>query len=157
MTDRSVTHATFVIERSYDALPARVFAAFADLESKRRWFSGPEEWGLDEHTMDFRVGGWEVNRGGPKGGPVHTFTGYYQDIVPDERIVFTYGMHLDETRISVSLATVELKPEGAGTKLIFTEQGAFLDGWDHPDQREEGTREMLDALGRDLAREPASA
>ena len=64
-------------------------------------------------------------------------------------------MYLDGTRISVSLATVEFRPEGAGTRLIFTEQGAFLDGYDDPAQREQGTRDLLDALGTELRREPA--
>jgi uncharacterized protein YndB with AHSA1/START domain len=77
--------------------------------------------------------------------------------VPDERIVSTYEMHLDETRISVSLATVEFKPEGSGTRLILTEQGAFLDGHDTPAQREHGTGGLLDALGADLQRDPARA
>ena len=63
-----------------------------------------------------------------------------QDIVPDQRIVFAHDMHLDDTRISVSLATVELKPEGAGSRLNFTEQAAFLDGYNDLAMREEGTR-----------------
>jgi hypothetical protein len=58
--------------------------------------------------MDFRVGGREVNSGGPKGGPVLVFNAFYQDIVANERIVYTYDMHLDDQRISVSLATIEL-------------------------------------------------
>jgi uncharacterized protein YndB with AHSA1/START domain len=61
-------------------------------------------------------------------------------------------MHLDDARISVSLATVEFTPEGAGTRLVFTEQGAFLDGYDDPAQRERGTRDLLDALDTALAR-----
>ena len=55
-------------------------------------------------------------------------------------------MHLDGTRISVSLATVELVPEGDGTRLTFTEQAAFLEGGDGPAMREEGTRALLDNL-----------
>ena len=43
MTERSVTHATFVIERTYDASPARVFAAWSEAEAKARWFSCHEE------------------------------------------------------------------------------------------------------------------
>ena len=155
MTERSVTHATFVIERTYDASPARVFAAWADPAVKARWMAGPEEWGPEEFDLDFRVGGREISRGGPKGGPVHAYEARYQDIVPDERIVYTYDMHLDGTRISVSLATVEFRPEGAGTRLVFTEQGAFLDGYDDPAQREQGTRDLLDALATALRREPA--
>src|SRR2546429_523910 len=157
MTERSVTHATFVVERTYDAPPARVFAAWANPAAKARWFAGPDEWGPGEHELDFRVGGREISRGGPKGGPVHAFDGRYHDIVPDQRIVYTYDMHLDDTRISVSLATVELKPAGTGMRLTFTEQGAFLDGHDTPAQREQGTGALLDALGAELRREPASA
>jgi uncharacterized protein YndB with AHSA1/START domain len=150
MTERKVTHSTFVVERTYPASPARVFAAFADPKIKDRWFAGPEEWGPDEREMDFRVGGRETSRGGPKGGPVHAFDALYYDIVPNERIVFAYDMHLDDLRISVSLATIELKTDGAGTRLIYTEQGAFLDGFDDPAGREHGTGELLDQLGRVL-------
>jgi uncharacterized protein YndB with AHSA1/START domain len=150
MTERSVTHATFVIERVYPVAPARVFFALSDPVAKARWFGGPEEWGPEKFEMDFRVGGREISSGGPKGGPIHYYDARFQDIVPDQRIVYSYDMHLDERRISVSLATVELKPEGAGTKLIFTEQGAYLDGWDDPAGREHGTGELLDALGASL-------
>ena len=66
-------------------------------------------------------------------------------------------MHLDETRTSVSLATVELEPEGDGTRLIFTEQAVFLDGLDNPAEREQGTRGLLEKLEAELGREPATA
>ena len=76
--------------------------------------------------------------------------------MPNERIIISYDMHLDDKRISVSLATVELKPKGSGTRLVFTEQGAFLDGFDDPGQREKGTLDLLDALGAELERQSAS-
>jgi uncharacterized protein YndB with AHSA1/START domain len=154
---RTVTHATFVVERVYDAPPAMVFAAFAEQEAKAAWFHGPEEWEGDEHTLDFRVGGREKIQGGPKGGQVHTYDGLYYDIVEDERIVLAYEMHLDGKRISVSLATIEFKASGKGTKLTFTEQGAFLDGFDNAADREHGTSEILDQLGRALKRQSAAA
>jgi uncharacterized protein YndB with AHSA1/START domain len=157
MTERSVTHATFVIERTYAATPARVFAAFASRAAKASWFQGPAEWGPSEHELDFKVGGRERVRGGPKGGPIHSFDARFQDIVPDQRIISSYDMHLDDKRISVSLATVELKPAGAGTRLIYTEQGAFLDGYDDAGSREHGTRALLDNLDAALRRESASA
>ncbi len=157
MTERSVTHSTFVIERSYDASPARVYSAWADPIVKRRWFAGPDEWGTGRHELDFRVGGREINRGGPAGGPVYTFNALYQDIVPDQRIVYTYDMHVDDTRLSVSVATIEFLPAETGTQLILTEQGAFLDGLDQPEYREQGTRQLLDALGAELRRQPATA
>ena len=157
MSTRSVTHDTFVIERTYPASPARVFAAWADPAIKSRWFGGPDEWGPSEFDLDFQIGGREISRGGPVGGPVHAYDARYYDIVPNERIVYAYDMHIDATRISVSVATVELKPAGAGTRLIFTEQGAYLDGHDTSAERKHGTGELLDALGAELRREPANA
>jgi uncharacterized protein YndB with AHSA1/START domain len=155
MSERSTEHATLVIERTYPASPARVFNAFADPEAKTRWFVGPDEWELQGgHEIDFRIGGRERLGSGPPGGQVHSFEAVYQDIVPDQRIVYTYDMHLDETRISVSLATIELAPEGDGTRLTFTEQSVFLDGADYPAQREQGTRSLLDKLDAELRREP---
>ncbi len=142
---RSVTHETFAVERTYDAPPERVFQAWADPTEKASWFGG------GEHDLDFRVGGTETNRGGPEGGPVFAFDARYQDIVPGSRIVYSYDMHLDEKRISVSLATVELSASGDGTRLLFTEQGAFLDGLDDAGQRRVGTEQLLDLLGEGLA------
>jgi uncharacterized protein YndB with AHSA1/START domain len=155
MIERSITHATLVVERTYAASPARVFAAWGDPAAKARWFAGPDEWETAEFALDFRVGGREINRGGPPGGPVHTFEGRYHEIVPDQRIVYAYDMYLDETRISVSLATVEFKGAGPGTRLIVTEHGAFLDGHDTSAQREHGIGDLLDALGAELRRESA--
>jgi uncharacterized protein YndB with AHSA1/START domain len=157
MTERSVTHATLAIERTYDATPARVFAAWADPAAKARWFAGPEGWESGGYELDFRVGGKECAVGGPPGGPIHRYDARYYDIVPDERIVYSYEMHTDDTRISVSLATVEFKPAGVGTRLIVTEQGAFLDGYDTPALREQGTIDLLDALAEELRGGPGGA
>jgi uncharacterized protein YndB with AHSA1/START domain len=136
MSQRSTQHATFVIERHYDAPPVRVFAAWATREAKARWFAGPSEWIENDREFDFRVGGRERLVGVWPGGRVSTFDARYQDIVPNERIIYAYDMHLGETKISVSLATVEFRPAGAGTRLILTEQGAFLDGYDDSGSRE---------------------
>jgi len=147
---RTVQHATFVIDRTYDAPVKAVFAAWADPKAKARWFVGPDDWETSNHALDFRVGGREQVSGGPPGGAVHSYDARYQDIVPDRRIVYSYDMHLDAARISVSLATVELLPEGEGTRLVFTEQGAYLDGYDDAGAREEGTRGLLDNLAAAL-------
>ena len=151
MAKRSVTHATFVIERRYPSTPSQVFHALADKEAKSKWFADPRQGGRKPALeMDFRVGGRESNSGGPEGGPVHRFNAIYQDIVENEPIIYAYDMHIGDQRISVSLATIELAPDGKGTRLTFTEQGAFLDGYDDPAGREHGTGELLDALGRAL-------
>jgi uncharacterized protein YndB with AHSA1/START domain len=108
---RSVVHGAFHLERSYDATPEQVFRALSDEAAKSRWFYGPEGWRLIERAMDFRVGGRERVKGGSEGGVTTTFDAIYHDIVPRERIVYTYEMHVDERKISVSLATLEIEPQ----------------------------------------------
>jgi uncharacterized protein YndB with AHSA1/START domain len=144
----SVSHDTFVIERTYDIPVAQVFRAWADPVLKARWFAGSAEALGADYQLDFRVGGHEVNRGGPPGGSVYTYDSQYRDIVPEQRIVYTYEMSADENRISVSVATVQFHDHGATTQLVLTEQGVFLDGHDTVAQREEGTRGLLDSLAR---------
>jgi uncharacterized protein YndB with AHSA1/START domain len=146
MTLSTVAHDTFVIERTYNAPVAQVFRAWADPILKARWFAGSAEALGAGYELDFRVGGREANRGGPPGGPVYTYESQFRDIVPEQRIVYTYEMHADETRISVSVATVEFRSHDATTQLVLTEQGVFLDGHDTVTQREEGTRSLLDSL-----------
>jgi len=151
MTKRSATHATFILERVYPVAPERVFNAFADPTAKAKWFGGPPEWGPGKQSMDFRVGGRETSVGGPKGGPLISFRAIYLNIVPNERIIYAYDMDFDGKPISASLATIEITPEGSGTRLKVTEQGAYLDGYDDAGKREHGTRELLEKLGASLA------
>ena len=151
MSNRSATHSTFVIERDYDVSAARVFAAWADKSAKERWF-GPSE---GEHELDFREGGREHFEAAVEGA-VYSYDALYEDIVQDERIVYTYKMHRDGVRMSVSVTTVELLADGDGTHLRYTEQGVFLDGQDKPELRERGTKEILDKLGEALAQGAAT-
>ena len=153
MKPRATEHATFVIERKYSQAPARVFAAWAEPEAKARWFVGPSQSRSEGYQLDFRVGGREHLEVTPLGGEVHLFDCVYQDIVPGERIVYCYDMHIGAARISVSLATVEFKPSGTGTQLVFTEQVVFLDGYDDAGSRERGTADLLDKLALSLGTE----
>ena len=150
--NRQVTHATFSLERSYPVPPARVFAAWADPATKARWFTPSPDSG---HQLDFRVGGREVATGGPEGGPLMTFETFYRDIVPQQRIVYTSTLSTESDLVTVSLTTVEFMPgEDGGTRLVLTEQGAYLDGREEPAWRERGTADQLEALAAELKEEP---
>jgi uncharacterized protein YndB with AHSA1/START domain len=152
MTERSVVHATFVIERTYPALPARVFKAFADETAKSKWFGGPGAVVL-ERAFDFRVDGVEIMVGRHPSGVVSAFYCTYHDIVPDQRIVYAYRMTLDGVPISSSLATIEIRSEGPGARLTLTEYGAYFDGYDDAGKREHGTGWLMDKLGESLQAE----
>lgn len=156
MTESAVTHATFVIERSYAASPAKVFAAFADPAKKRRWYAGDRGPLLEAQQTDFRIGGhdrtiFRMGEDTPLPGEAIVNDTVYQDIVPDRRIVFAYTMSMKGRPFSASLSTVELLASGQGTQLIFTEQAAFFENSDGPKMREEGWSGLLDSLGRELA------
>ncbi|WP_024801862.1 SRPBCC domain-containing protein [Nocardia sp. BMG51109] len=125
MPEQSVTHATFTIERDYPAAPDRVFAAWPDPATKARWFAGGTH---DGHELGFET--------------------TYQEIVPDERIVYTSAPSTGGTVATVSLTTVEFVAAEDGTRLVLT---AYLDGHEQPARREQGTGDQLDALGKELA------
>lgn len=144
-------HATFVIDRTFDAPVARVFKAFSDKDAKARWFGGGDKWKTIERSFDFRVGGKESAVGQWDGGAITDFRATYYDIVPDRRIVYAYDMYYDKRHLSVSLATIEFSSEGDGTRMKLTEQGAFLDGYDDIGSRERGTIDLMNRLAATLA------
>jgi uncharacterized protein YndB with AHSA1/START domain len=146
MSDRSVTHDTIAIERTFDASPARVFAAWASSKARARWAVPKDEWESAQDSDDFRVEGREVRRFGPKGDPRYRAVTNYLDIVPDRRIIMAGTMFAAELPISCSLATVEFLEHGRATRMIYTEQAAFLDGRDTPQSRRQGWGTNLDKL-----------
>ena len=162
MTDRSVIQDTFAIERVYTAALSRVFAAFASAEAKAGWgaISGRE---LDREAsfqeFDFRPGGRERFAFKMR-GMTYRYNALYYDIVPDQRIVYSYEMYAEDARISVSVATIEFAKSGSDTVLTWTEHGVYLDGIDGaqaPTMRVGGTSKLLDSLTQYLQRTRSDA
>ncbi len=147
----AITHATFCLERVYDAAPARVFHAFTDPDARRRWFFKTDSWSLHKHSGgELGIGAQESSLFSPPGETVLiTNDSIYLDVVENERLIFAYSMTLGGAALSSSLATVEFRAEGKGTRIVFTEQGAYLDG--NVAGREEGTRLMLESLAEEIA------
>ena len=148
----SIVHDKFTIERIYDATPAEVFAAWANPKLKARWFIGPEGWQQTQRELDFRVGGEEVLRGEFPNGTTTSFVARYYEIEPNERLVYIYDMHLSGKHHSLSLATVEFRPAAGGTRMLFTEAVAFLDGTSDASGRERGTAVHFDRIPSVLSR-----
>ena len=98
------------------------------------------------------MGGREYGRFRRGNGPETRNETVYLDIVPDRRIVMAYTMAFNGKNISASLGTVEFEAAGAGTRLIYTEQGAFFDGADGPSSRKQGWRGLLESLAAMLGR-----
>ena len=158
MTQHLVIHDTFVIKRTYPAPVARVFAAFTSREAKDAWGDtgdlDPTEPGADAGVseFDFQVGGHERFEVGMQ-GVSYRYDATYYDIVPNQRIIYSYEMYANDVRSSVSVATIEFVSVEGGTALAWTEQGAYLngvDGAEAPHLRRGGTSEMLDGLARYL-------
>ncbi|WP_274630314.1 SRPBCC family protein [Arvimicrobium flavum] len=157
MTARSANHSTIVLERTYDASPSRVFAAWSDPEALLRWGSPGEDWDMSFDRFEFRVGGGDVTRFGPAGGPVYFNRTRYEDILQDERIVSTGQMTEGDKLLFVGVLTLEFHPAGSGCRMVMTEQGVFLDGQDVPENHQAGWSHMLDQLGDELDRGRAAA
>jgi uncharacterized protein YndB with AHSA1/START domain len=150
LSDRTVQHDTLTLDRTFDADAARVFAAWASPEARRKWAVPEDGWEIADAQHDFRVGGHEVSHFGPPGDPRYRAETNYFDIVDNVRIVMAGAMYDRDTRISVSLATVEFLTVEAGTRLIYTEQAAFLDGRDTPTSRRQGWSRIFKGLDRFL-------
>ena len=143
-----ILHDRFVIERNFSARPAQVFAAFAQLEAKRRWFACHEGIRLVESRMDFRVGGTERWHGWHKDQVEFINDTVFHHIVTDECIVLSYTMTINARPLSTSLLALEFVPKADGCKLVLTEHLAVLDGSGSAcvSSRIEGTAAGLDNL-----------
>ena len=144
MSDHSVAHGTFVIDRTYNHPVEKVWAAWSDPKLKQQWFGDTS---TPPKVFEFKPGGRESSAGTIPNGPTFNFDLLYQDIIPLSRILYSYDMHMDGKKISVSLAAIEFWPDGKATKLRLTEYGLFLDGLDNVEQRKEGTIGLMDGLG----------
>lgn len=155
MENSKVIHSTFQLERKLKASPERVFAAFADEATKRRWFYESGTHKLEHHELDFKEGGREraqmkMGEGTPVAGKTLVNDGIYEVIVPAQRIVTAYRMSMDGKPFSASLATIEFLPSGSGTDLVFTHQGAYFEGADGPEMRKDGWEKLLNKLMKEL-------
>ena len=147
----TVAHATFVVDRTFDAPLDRVWDAFAVTEQHAQWFGADPGFTETEASEEFRVGGQAVQDGQWHDGPTSRYVATYTDIVERRRIVSTYDMWVGGEHLSTSLSTTELSPVEGGTRVTYTEQAVFLDGKEDGSQRESGFQGIFDTLAAYLA------
>lgn len=152
MTLRPCTlHDTFVITRRFRKPVERLFQAWSSSEAKRAWFSCHADALSSDYSMDFRAGGREINKVVFADGVEHRMEATFIDIVPNARIIYAYEMLVGDSKITVSLATVEFLAHGDGSTMTFTEQLIYLDNLSDPAERRRGTEIGLDNLVLALA------
>lgn len=145
MANTPAIHTSFVLDRTFAASPAEVFHAWADPDAKRAWSDCHADH-TTHYSLDFRIMGRESHRVDDPVRGVQLIEKVFFDIVPARRIVFAYDISLNERRLSVSLVTVEFEAARQGTKMLYSEQLAYLDGHQDLSQRIHGTAEALDRL-----------
>jgi uncharacterized protein YndB with AHSA1/START domain len=110
-----------LIERTYDAPPAQVFAAWTDPALLKQWW-GPPGSVVEVAEVDLRVGG--RYRLGIRRGPHSTYyvSGVYQIVQPPHKLVFTWRWENANTDLGRSLVTIELYAHGDKTNLRLTHE-----------------------------------
>jgi uncharacterized protein YndB with AHSA1/START domain len=143
-------HATISLERFYSAPPGRVFAEFADPAARARW-SPPSGDVLIYDEADFRVGGGDVFRCGPRGDARFRGETRYLVIVPNAQVVFSETIDIDGQRLAVSLTTLDFEPTEGATNLSVTVQIVSFVGPGMVQGYESGNRSALENLALHLA------
>lgn len=157
MNESKIVHDTFVIESTYPCEPAEVFAAFSERDKKEPWFADSTGYETMEYHLDFVTGGTEVLVGRmlpstPVAGAVLKWKSIYADIRPEDRIVFSQVLEMNDRHISCALITVEFLSADTGCTVRLTHQAAFYEGSDGPDMRKMGWQTLLQQLGDQLSR-----
>jgi uncharacterized protein YndB with AHSA1/START domain len=143
-------HATIKLEHSYPARLERVFSEFADPSARARW-SAPSNDILIYDESDFRVGGKDVFRCGPKGDPKFLGETRYLHIVPNARVVSSETVDSEGLRLAVALTTLDFEPTEDGTNLTVTVQMVSFAGPEIIQGYESGNKSALKNLAQYLA------
>jgi uncharacterized protein YndB with AHSA1/START domain len=147
----SVHHDTLTVSRDLAAPVATVFGLWADAKALERWYvPGDEGWKCQILEHDFEVGGRKHLSFGPTGEPAFEEDCRFEDIVTDERILFSMTVSSPKARLTTSMVSVEFSSIDSGTRVLMTEQIAILDGGDTSAEREKGWGEVFDRLEKEV-------
>lgn len=147
----TLAHATIVMERTYNASRARVFAAWSNVDARKRWSAPADNIRIEYEAADFREGGRDVSRCIEPGNADYVATVNYIDIRKEQRIVFAEDVTHGNKRVSAALISVELTPKPSGTRLALTMQIASFDESGMEQGYQFGWSAALDNLAKEFA------
>ena len=111
------TPPSLALVRRFRAPPARVWAAWTQPELLALWF-GPHHTRVERAEAELRIGGRFRVALREDNGERHEVTGLYAEIVPPERLVFSWNWVSTPER--VSRVTVLLRSVPEGTEVTLT-------------------------------------
>lgn len=149
-TQIKTLHDKIVLERTYNASPARVFAAWESVEARLRWSVPFPEAGAAYDQAEFKVGGLDIMRCGHKDDMRYLAHVRYLEILPHQRIVMAESVAEDGITRAASLITIELEAVGKATKQTVTMQVSAFDGAGMIEGYNEGWGAALDNLAREF-------
>lgn len=141
----ATTRPSLTLKRHLKAPPKTVFSAWTDPARLVHWF-GPQQTvlGSVQAELDVRVGGKFRVSFRTDDGEYHEVGGVYQEVVPDEKLVFSWAWHSTPER--ESLVTVSMRPDAGGTLLTLHHEQLFDQAArDGHERGWTGTLEKLDA------------
>ena len=121
-------HRTSVLEKHFNVSPARVFAAWADLEQRAKWNSPSDDVVIRYTEADFSEGGKDVSLCLVGDHIVAEVVGVYHHIAAGEQIIYTEIIKSEDQVQGVSQVSVSIAPEGDGTHMVVTLQTAAVSG-----------------------------
>lgn len=125
-----LAHETVVIERTFDAPVARVYAAYVDPVARAKWGVPSDTAVLLYDTTNFQVGGCDRFRCGARSDPKYHGEVRYLHIESERQIIYVETIDADGSRLSASLNTIEFDSAGQKTNLKLTVQVAAIGGAD---------------------------
>jgi uncharacterized protein YndB with AHSA1/START domain len=137
---------SLTLKRRFNASPEKVYAAWTEPEKVARWF-GPDAGGIVRAEIDVRTGGRFTVVFHTQDGEEHHVSGAYREVVPNEKLVFTWAWRSTPER--ESLVTILIAPDGGGSLLTLIHEQFFDEA--ARDRHELGWTGSLDKLERFFA------
>ena len=128
-----------------------MFAAWSDVEARKRWSAPADDIRIEYETADFREGGRDVSRCIEPGNADYVATVTYIDIGKDRRIVFAEDVVHGKKRVSAALISMELTAKGGATHLALTMQIVSFDDSGMEKGYQFGWSSALDNLAKEFS------